>query len=138
MLHHGTYEEDGPVTWGAPAQTGEELWMKEPYEEGVANHFGPESCVAAGNCGCEALTGVRAGWVLSREIMTELQGADAVRACGRQHRKHRHREMLLDPARSKTPCTHGSISRGSREIPRLTSEDGAEVRAVNPQGARRR
>jgi hypothetical protein len=30
---------------GAPAQTGEMPWRKKPYEEGLANHFGPESCV---------------------------------------------------------------------------------------------
>jgi hypothetical protein len=30
---------------GAPAQTGEMSWRKKPYEEGVANHFDPESCV---------------------------------------------------------------------------------------------
>jgi len=112
--------------------------MKEPYELGVATHFGPESCVDSRKGVGEALAGVRAGRVLSREIMTGLQGADAVRTCGRQYREHRYREMHLDPARSETPGTHGSISRGSREIPRLTSEDGTEVRAVNPKGARRR
>ncbi len=43
--------------------------MKESYIEGVAIHDGPESCVRAGNCTDEALTGVHAGWPLSREIM---------------------------------------------------------------------
>ena len=128
--------------------TGQEFWcagkagevqrMKEPYGEGVAIRSGPESCVDLCKGVGEALTGVRAGWVLSREIMTQLQGADAVRASGRQYREHRYREMRPDPARSKTPGTHGSISRGSREIPRLASEDGSGVRAVNPKGARRR
>jgi hypothetical protein len=33
------------ATAGAPAQTGEMSWRKKPYEEGVANHFDPESCV---------------------------------------------------------------------------------------------
>jgi hypothetical protein len=110
--------------------------MKEPYGEGVATHSGPESCVVPCKGGGEALAGVRVGWVLSREIMTGLQGADAVRASGRQHREHRYCEMLLNPARSKTPGTHGNTSRGSREIPHLTSENGTEVRAVNPEGAR--
>ena len=112
--------------------------MKEPYGEGVAIHSGPEPCVVPRKGGGEASVGVRVGWVLSREIMTGLQGADAVRACGRQHWEHCYREMLLDPARSETPGTLGNTPRGSREIPHLTSEDGAEVRAVNPQGARRR
>jgi len=55
--------------WGAsaPAQTGEMSWMKEPYGEGVATHTGPESCVGVREDGGEALTGVRAGRVSSRE-----------------------------------------------------------------------
>ena len=113
--------------------------MQEPYGEGAATHSGPESCVAAREGGGEALTGVRVGWVLSRDIMIPTQGADAVRTCGRPHRGHRHREMPPDPARSETPCTHGNLLRGSREIPRLAPEDSAGVRTVNPhQGARRR
>ncbi len=43
--------------------------MKEPYEEGVANHIGPESYGDASNGMAEALTGVRAGQVLSREML---------------------------------------------------------------------
>ena len=42
--------------------------MKVPDGEGLASHTGPESC--GGDCKVvvEALTGVRAGWVLSPEI----------------------------------------------------------------------
>src|SRR2546425_1678208 len=36
--------------------------------EGLANHAGPESCVAIGNGRREAVTGERAGRVLSPEI----------------------------------------------------------------------
>jgi hypothetical protein len=43
--------------------------MKTLYIEGVATHDGPESCVDVRKDGGEALTGVRAGPVLSREIM---------------------------------------------------------------------
>ncbi len=42
--------------------------MKEPYGEGLATHTDPESCVGAREGEGEALTGVHAGWVLSREI----------------------------------------------------------------------
>ena|SRR3990172_8976896 len=42
--------------------------MKEPYIEGVATRDGPESGVAAREGGGEAVTGVREGRVLSREI----------------------------------------------------------------------
>jgi hypothetical protein len=43
--------------------------MKTLYVEGVAIHDGPESCVVFRKEGGEALTGVRTGQSLSREIM---------------------------------------------------------------------
>ena len=42
--------------------------MQEPDDEGVANHVDPESCGGAREDAVEALTGARAGTVLSREI----------------------------------------------------------------------
>ena len=42
--------------------------MEESYDEGIASHIGPESCAVACKGQGEALTGVRAGRVLSREI----------------------------------------------------------------------
>jgi hypothetical protein len=42
--------------------------MKESYGEGVANRTGPESCGGTRKGSDEALTGVRTGRVLSREI----------------------------------------------------------------------
>jgi hypothetical protein len=92
--------------------------MKESYGKGLATPTGPESCGVARKGGVEALTGVRAGRVLSRE-RNFLRGADAVGESGRQHPTHRHREMRWDPARSQTPCTFGNTSRGSREVPCL-------------------
>ena len=50
-------------------ETGRVLWMKEPHDEGLASHIGPESCGGGSNAAAEALTGVRAGQVLSREIL---------------------------------------------------------------------
>ncbi len=41
--------------------------MEELYEEGVANHLGPESCGRGRKAVLEALTGESAGWVLSRD-----------------------------------------------------------------------
>ena len=43
--------------------------MRESYDEGVASHIGPESCGGSSNAMAEALTGVRAGQVLSREML---------------------------------------------------------------------
>ena len=43
--------------------------MKESYGEGLATHIGSESCGGGSNAMAEALTGVHAGQVLSREIL---------------------------------------------------------------------
>ena len=47
---------------------GAELRMKESCRKGVANHPDPESCGVGRKDDAEALTGARAGEVLSREI----------------------------------------------------------------------
>jgi hypothetical protein len=54
-------------------KTGKVSWMREPYGEGVASHTGPESCGGGSNAVAEALTGVRAGQVLSREILLKIR-----------------------------------------------------------------
>ena len=110
--------------------------MKESYGEGVASHTDPESCGAACEGGVEALTGARAGRVFSRERHF-LRGADAVRRGGRQHLKHRHREMRRDPARSETPCMCGSTSRENREILCPPARDGSVGRIGKSKDARR-
>ena len=91
--------------------------MKKSYESGLATHIGPESCGAARKGSAEALTGERAGRVLSR-VRKLLRDADAVGGSGRLHRGHRYREVSLSPAWSETPCTYVDTSCGSREIPR--------------------
>ena len=111
--------------------------MKEPYGEGVAIHTGPESCIVAREGGSEALTGVRAGRVSSREIRVVLQAADALGSSGRQHRGRRYRETPSEPARSETPSTHGNILHGNREIPRSPVVEGAAGRIGKSEDARR-
>jgi len=90
--------------------------MKKSYESGLATHIDPESCGVIRKGDVEALTGERAGRVFSRVRQT-LRDADAVRRCGRPHLVHRYREGCQSPARSETPSTYGSTSRGNREIP---------------------
>jgi hypothetical protein len=90
--------------------------MKKSHESGLATHIGPESCGAVRKGGVEALTGERAGRVFSR-VRHLLRDADAVGGSGRLHLVHRYREVCRSPARSETPSTYGSTSRGNREIP---------------------
>lgn len=98
--------------------------MEESDAEGVASHSGPESCGGLREGTIEALTGVRVGWVLSRVIQfrapTPFAGAE-----GEMTRRVR-RECLVGPARSKTPCMHGTSTRENREIlGRPAAEGGA-------------
>ena len=80
----------------------------------------------------EALTGVRAGRVSSRERQL-LWGADAVGGCGRPHPGRRYREALRDPARSKTRVFLGpdtpAVSDGAGGHPTAGSAGRGEVAA---------
>ncbi len=89
--------------------------MKESYVKGLANHSGPESCGGARKGKAEALTGERAGRVLSREINLD-RDADPVRRWGRPQSSRRNGEARWYPARSETPGMHGSNLRENREI----------------------
>ena len=89
--------------------------MKESYVKGLANHDGPESCGGARKSDGEALTGERAGWVLSREINL-VRDADPVRRWGRPEPTRRFGKARRYPARSETPGMHGSNLRENREI----------------------
>ena len=111
--------------------------MKESYGEGVATHTGPESCAAAREGGREALTGERAGRVLSRES-NPLRDADAVEAGGRPHPGRRYRETPRSPARSETPGMPGHTSRENRESPCPPAADGVAGRVGKSTDARRR
>jgi RNA-directed DNA polymerase len=110
--------------------------MKESYGEGLATHTGPESCGAARKSGVEALTGVRAGRVLSRERHL-LRGADAVGEGGRPHSEHRNRKVLRNPARSETLGTYGNTSHENREIPCPSGTNGLPGRVGKSKDVRR-
>jgi hypothetical protein len=98
--------------------------MKEPYTEEVATHGGPESCVDVREGIGEALTGVRAGEVWSREIIAP--GRRRGSGLGRQHDQVRYRECLGGPARSEILRMHeklharepGDLSDRPREMAR--------------------
>jgi hypothetical protein len=111
--------------------------MKESYGEDVASHTGPESCVDGRKAGGEALTGVRMGWVLSRESILN-RGADAFPSVEGNIGGVAIAMMPPSPARSQTPRTCGNSMHRSWEIPCLARADGVLVRVVNPPRARRR
>lgn len=74
--------------------------MKESYNEGLASHIGPESCVGGRKIDGEALTGAHAGQVSSCEIssgtptpLSEAEGNIADGVIG---------EPLTGPAQSQT------------------------------------
>ena len=66
--------------------------MKESYNEDLANHIGPESCVMSSNGHHEALTGVRTGRVLSFENGANINAAAADGVEGRELAKGNTRE----------------------------------------------
>jgi hypothetical protein len=116
--------------------------MKEPYGQGPATQSGPESCAYLREGRGEALTGVRAGRVLSCESKASamsglLRGADAVKVVGRPHSGRRYRETRRDPAQSKTPSMRGSTLRGNREIPRSPVGEGLAGRIGKSKDERR-
>lgn len=87
--------------------------MKESHGEGLAIHADPESCTGAREVAGEALTGARAGWVLSHEINTPprggfLRSADALEAGARQHPGRRYGKTPQGSAWSETLCMHGN------------------------------
>ena len=56
--------------------------MKVPNSKELANHAGPESCVAHREVRCEALTGVRAGQPLSHDRARRSLGVEEVLSDG--------------------------------------------------------
>lgn len=78
--------------------------MKVLGGEGVANYTGPESCVGAGDRTGEALTGVRAGRVLSRE-----KGSPPKAGCSERRRFGEERKATL-----REPLSRGA--RGLRAV----------------------
>jgi hypothetical protein len=123
--------------------------MKESYDEGLASHIGPESCGVVRENAVEALTGVRAGWVLNPES-SRTGVPTRILWRGRPYRtRSQPRDLGWTPrdprphARTDTSCGEKPSPRrpglrtGSREIPGLVMSRSM-VRAENPKGARRR
>lgn len=111
--------------------------MKELHGEGLAIYAGPESCTGVREVAGEALTGVRAGWVLSHEINPPprgglLRSADALEAGARQYPGRRNGKTPRGSAWSETPCMHGNTLPGNREIPPASAATGPADRIGKP------
>ena len=113
----------------------EEERVRVPYEARNSEPLRPRVMRRQPRGEGEALTGDRASWVLSREIVF-IWGAEAVPCAKGNTGDAAIARHPLDPTRSETPCTSGSSSYGNREIPCLAGADGAPVRGWNPEGAR--
>lgn len=112
--------------------------VKVQTVEGIASQTSPESCAGAGDRAREALTGVRAGRVLSHEMGHSPE------------RRHRPREwkatlaspgpaigddrlrVVVDPAHVRT---HVDGNRESLRLP--AAQDGATGRIGKPEGTLR-
>ena len=83
--------------------------MKESHGEDLASQHRPRVMYGPREGGCEALTGVCAGGLLSCEII-RIRGADVVSVSGRQHPMHRYGKRYGKPARSENLSMHRNIS----------------------------
>jgi hypothetical protein len=111
--------------------------MKESYGEGLANHTGPKLCADAREGMGEALAGVRAGGVLSRE------------RANRSGRRRCPKRRKATPDRPTTQGLSGPRAVGDlQHVRKLLAQElgdpcagletGIKARAVNPDGRRRR
>ena len=92
--------------------------MKEPHIEGLATHDDPESCACAREDVCEALTGARAGRVLSLES-DKFGSADVVHVSGRQHGGTRYASVRPTPrGRRPLACAEPPGARTGRSTAR--------------------
>ena len=112
--------------------------MRVLYEEGVANHFGPESCARVRKGESEVLTGGVTSRVLSHEIEVnfrapplslQARGNIWSAAIARSARALRGRRP-----RARTQALHAGTGRPCDWPP----GDGLVVREVNPKGGRSR
>ncbi len=101
--------------------------MRESYDEGVASHIGPESCGGGSNAMAEALTGVRAGQVLSREMHVN-SGVLAIWV-SRNNTRHVVTRDMSGPCAVGDLGAYGNTLHGNREIlcPPLSEESQGRI-----------
>ena len=115
--------------------TGEELRMKESYGEGLASHTGPESCASGREAAGEALTGVRAGWVLSLETPNSGVPTPCMER-ERPHRGPRRTPEVRGPRGVRDPKHARKLPAQELGDPAFGPATRNGVRVMNPQRAR--
>ena len=98
--------------------------MQEPDDEGLASHIGPESCADVRKDGGEALTGVRVGWVLSREIVQRP-------GC---RRREKARKATLGPTPAQVEPGPCAVEDPMHAWTHLVREPGGPMVALGDQG----
>jgi hypothetical protein len=97
--------------------------MRVLYGEGPATHTGPESCIGAGNCAGETLTGERTGRPLSRERSSPaIAGTPGCRRRGSRRKAGRAdiaRHVWTPRGLKPRACTETSRTGTGRSLGRL-------------------
>ena len=112
--------------------------MRVLYEEGVAIHFGPESCGGAREGVTEVLTGGVTSRVLSREIEVDFR-APPLSLKARGNIGSADSARTFRALRGRRPCARTQAPHAGTGRPCDWSPgDGLVVREVNPKGERPR
>ena len=112
--------------------------MREPYGKAVAPRTGPEPWRCVRKDVLQALVGVRAGWVLSREIFLS-PGRRGSSPTPKASPVTSLSQDATGPRAVEDPMHVRRLSAQELGDPTLgRGGDGAAVRAVNPTGAMRR
>ena len=98
--------------------------MQEPDDEGLASRIGPESCTVVRKSGGEALTGVRVGWVLSREILQRS-------GCRRRENRRKAISCSTSSRVEQGPC---AVEDPMHARTHLVREPGEPMVALGHQG----
>jgi hypothetical protein len=109
--------------------------VKVRYGEGVANHIGPEPCIAGRKAGGEASAGERIGQPLSRVRI--IPGADAV-PMAEGNMPSTLTRVLVQPGVVRDPGMCRRSLCGNREIPRPTSGGHAALVRIGKARSRSR
>ena len=90
--------------------------MQEPYKQGRAYQFGPESCAGPREGAGEALTGRSSGQPLSSEIIILCVPTSSCQGEGNTFsQRNQDRELAGDATESETLRMNGHLPRGNRE-----------------------